>query len=176
MKTDYTLLNALRQQDNKAIQFVYWDFFASVRKYILLHGGAEPDAEDVFQEALLVLLSNIQKPDFELSASIKTYHFAICKNIWKSKLRQRQPWSSLAPSVEENYSEQEEDPSQEEQWNSMGVVMQQITQFCSKFLTDLFTEGKLPHQYKNEHTFHNQKYKCLLQARKAAQKIKQLHG
>lgn len=176
MKTDYTLLAALRQQDNKAIQFVYWDFFASVRKYILLHGGSEPDAEDVFQEALLVLLSNIQKPDFELSASIKTYHFAICKNIWKSKLRQQHGWSTLPLSIEQNYFEREEGPSHEEQWNSMGVVMQQITQFCSKFLIDLFTDGKLPHQYKNEHTFHNQKYKCLLQARKAAQKIKQRIG
>lgn len=176
MKTDYTLLTALRKQDNKAIQFVYWDFFASVRKHVLMHGGSEPDAEDVFQEALLVLLSNIQRPDFELSASLKTYHFAICKNIWKSKLRQQPPSNMLTDLMEENHSENEESLSNEEQWNSMGVVMQQITQFCSKFLTDLFTEGKLPHHYKNEHTFHNQKYKCLLQARKAAQKIKQLHG
>jgi DNA-directed RNA polymerase specialized sigma24 family protein len=36
--------------------------------------------QDVYQDAVIVLLENVKKPDFQLSCSIQTYLNSICRN------------------------------------------------------------------------------------------------
>lgn len=50
--------------------------------------GAEAhSAEDVFQDAVRHLILNVRKRDFELTSSLKTYLFSICRLTWLNKLR-----------------------------------------------------------------------------------------
>jgi len=51
------------------------------------HGGQDADANDVFQEALLVIYNKIKDEDFTLSASIETYLFTVAKNQWYKRFR-----------------------------------------------------------------------------------------
>jgi len=180
METDQSLLFALKRGDEKALQYLYWGYFASIQKYIVTNSGAPEDAEDVFQEAVIILLDKISRDDFKLSSSIKTFLFAICKNQWLGELSRRKgisiPIENHEVSDPDFLSDDEAVKDQEAKWNSLQVVMMQITQYCSKLLWEFFIDGKVTGEYKNKHTRDNLKYKCLRQAQKAAQKIKYVYG
>jgi RNA polymerase sigma factor (sigma-70 family) len=51
------------------------------------NSGTAEEAKDVFQDGLIVLFNNIRKDGFELTASLKTYMYSICRNIWLMRLR-----------------------------------------------------------------------------------------
>jgi DNA-directed RNA polymerase specialized sigma24 family protein len=179
MNSEFTLLHALQRKDEKAIRYVYWDYFASVRRYVVLNNGSDQDAEDLFQEAVLILLSKISEKDFTLSSSVKTFLFAISKRLWWNQLKKKNtPFSADFYDISQSdfLEEEEKIVFKEAKWNSMQVVLAQITQYCSKLLKEMFLDGKASSTYKNAHTLHNQKYKCLIQAKKAAAKIKSLNG
>jgi len=63
--------------------------FPPIKSWIVKNSGTKQDAEDVFQETLLVLCINCKKENFILTANIATYLTAIAKNIWYSNLRKR---------------------------------------------------------------------------------------
>ena len=52
------------------------------------NGGRPQDAEDVFQEALIILVGKIRKSDFKLTAKLSTYLFSVCRFLWKDKRKE----------------------------------------------------------------------------------------
>ncbi|MBY0425008.1 MAG: sigma-70 family RNA polymerase sigma factor [Cytophagales bacterium] len=179
MKSETTLLAALQNKEERAIRYVYWGYYDSVEKYVAMNSGTSEDAEDIFQEGLLVLLEKINQPSFELTSSIKTFLFAICKNLWLREINKNKNMDRIGfADVNESFGilDSESSTDTEAEWDSMQQVMKEITSYCSKLLIEMFVEGKVTTVYKNVHAKANQKYKCLQQAKKAAKKIKQLHG
>lgn len=82
------LLEQMRNEDNTSFQRLYAAHFPNLAAYIRRNSGTYEDAEDVFQEAIVVVLNNVRNPDFELTSSLKTYLFAISRNIWLKRLRE----------------------------------------------------------------------------------------
>src|SRR6185436_11226786 len=89
--SDNSLLSQLIKEDNAAFERLHKDCFPIVAKYVKQNSGSRQDAEDIFQEAIIVLLNNIRHPGFQLTASLKTYLFSISKNLWLKKLRAGRP-------------------------------------------------------------------------------------
>jgi DNA-directed RNA polymerase specialized sigma24 family protein len=174
MSTDHQLVDDLKSQNEKAIYDVYTLFYPSVEKYIVMNSGAEQDAEDIFQDTVMVLLNYVVKDDFKLTCSLKTLVFAIARRLWLKQLRFR----SRSETLHEMEIEQadflthwEEVERSEKKYNSLPQVLSRISVHCSGLLKELFLTGKIPDHYKNNHSFRNQKYKCLEQARKMMQKL-----
>lgn len=65
---------------------IYKLFSPRITFYILKKGGKKEDAQDVFQEALIVLMRKVKAPDFELKSSFYSFLFGICRNIWLQKI------------------------------------------------------------------------------------------
>ena len=72
----------LRQGDRDVLVELYKENEAMVYKYIKDQKGREEDAEDLLQEALIVLWKNARKPEFTLEAKPSTYIYAVVKNLW----------------------------------------------------------------------------------------------
>lgn len=53
---------------------------------VLNNNGSVLEAEDVFQEAMVVLYRKIRENDFELTSSLNTYLYAIARLIWLKEL------------------------------------------------------------------------------------------
>ena len=53
------------------------------------HSGNEDDVKDLMQDTLVAIWQNVRKPDFQLSAKLSTYLFAIAKNLWLKQLEKR---------------------------------------------------------------------------------------
>lgn len=85
-KKDNRLIEGIRKQDERIITEMYTQFFPSVRHYIYRNNGSAEDARDIFHDALLVLLDKVEKDTLTLNCSLKTYVYAICRNLWLKKI------------------------------------------------------------------------------------------
>jgi RNA polymerase sigma factor (sigma-70 family) len=85
--SDNTLFDKLKAEDNSSFELLYKFYFPSVSSYIKQNLGSNQDAEDIFQEAIIVLLQKVRQADFVLTSSLKTYLYAIAKNLWLKRLR-----------------------------------------------------------------------------------------
>lgn len=172
--SDQQLLHFLIIKDEVAYELLYKISFPSFRKYILKNSGTIPDAEDVFQDALVVLFHKIQDPSFKLFASFQTYLMAIGKNIWLKKLRRQtvslesENWDTFFEPSHISYELVEEKTLGEK----LDELLARATFPCQQLLRVLFyTDTAMTMLgYKNKHTADNQKYKCLQQVRKSANK------
>ena len=79
----------LKQGNNHAIRRVYEEAFPACSTLILQNSGSIEDAKDLFQEALIICIQKLKKPDFKLTATIKTFLFAIVRNLWLKQLRNK---------------------------------------------------------------------------------------
>jgi RNA polymerase sigma factor (sigma-70 family) len=81
------LLIRLRKGESTAFEHLYHQHFNRVAYWITQNNGNRSDAEDLFQELLLVLYKNVIKPEFRLSSSIDAYVNGIARKMWLYKLR-----------------------------------------------------------------------------------------
>jgi len=86
---DKQLLEGLLLADNQSIKTVYDLALPSVIQWISENNGLEADARDVFQEALISVFQKLEKGNFELTCTLKSYLRIICRNLWLTRLRNR---------------------------------------------------------------------------------------
>ncbi|MBK9337451.1 MAG: sigma-70 family RNA polymerase sigma factor [Lewinellaceae bacterium] len=84
-ESDEVLLDALRKNDPAAFEFLYRQYYRMVTSQVNDRGLSDADAQDIFQEVLLVLVRTIQRPDFGLTAKLSTFLFAIARNLLLKK-------------------------------------------------------------------------------------------
>jgi RNA polymerase sigma factor (sigma-70 family) len=165
----------LKKRDNAAYKLLYTFYYPTIAAFVKKNSGTEADAEDVFQETIIVLLDKVPKKDFVLTSSIKTYIFAVASNIWLKRLRDAKRIAKLETGFEledMTLAEWEEKEAEASKQNKLQRIFGKLTRHCMIFLTKTFLTGvsreKLIEEmgYKNSHTFDNQKFKCLDQARK----------
>jgi RNA polymerase sigma factor (sigma-70 family) len=168
-------LERLAKRDNAAFNLLYAFYYPGIEKFVKKNSGTAADAEDVFQETIMVLLEKVPKKDFVLTSSIKTYISAVASNIWLKRLRDAKGVIGLNIDLEledMTLSEWERKEDNLLRRNRLQRIFEKLTRHCVIFLTRTFLSGASREQlieqmgYRNAHTFDNQKYKCLEQARK----------
>lgn len=86
--SDVEIITGLRKRDNRVLQYIYKNSFTPVRQLIISNAGSENDAEDIFQEALIIIFKKIkEEQDFELTAAFTTYIYSISRLLWLKHLR-----------------------------------------------------------------------------------------
>ncbi len=177
--SDKALFEKLKTGDSSSFELLYKFYFPSVESYIKLNLGNKEDAEDVFQEAIIVLLQKIKQPDFVLTSSLKTYLYAVAKNLWLKRLRDTKlkvvdsDLNLNAYRTEPEAFELEPELSKEEKVENW---FQKITQHCENILKALFfyevpmDNLMVKMGWKNKHTASNQKHKCIQQIKNVKEK------
>lgn len=79
-------LNGLISGDRKVVNTIYEQFYPKVRTFILQNKGKEDDVQDVFQDALMYLITKQKEKPLALQ-SFEAYLFTICKNVWRRTLK-----------------------------------------------------------------------------------------
>jgi RNA polymerase sigma factor (sigma-70 family) len=176
--SDSNLLEQLKMEDNASFELLYKFYFTSIANYVGNNYGNNEDAEDVFQETIIVLLQKVREQNFVLTSSLKTYLFAIAKNIWLKRLRDNK---IITVSDFEKYQFEAETFSTEtkpektkdekvENW------LTKITANCYRILKAIFFYKEPMDSvmkkmgWKNKHTAANQQYKCIQQVKKQKDK------
>jgi RNA polymerase sigma factor (sigma-70 family) len=175
--SDSTLLDKLKTEDSSTFELLYKFYFPSVASYIKQNLGNNEDAEDIFQEAIIVLLQKVRQPEFVLTSSLKTYLYAVAKNLWLKRLRDNKIKIKDTELTPANYAteafELEPEKSREEKVENW---MLKITRNCQNILKALFfyevpmNNLMVKMGWKNKHTASNQKHKCIQQIKNVKEK------
>lgn len=176
--SDNTLLDQLKNEDNASFEILYKFYYPSIEAHITQNFGSTEDAEDVFQEAIIVLLQKVRQEGFVLTSSLKTYLFAIARNLWLKRLRDNKSipvdnFDSYQQETETYAFELHPEPTKEEKVTSW---LTKITENCQRILKAIFffnePMGSLMQKmgWKNKHTAANQQYKCIQQVKKQKDK------
>lgn len=177
MAKNPNILEQLRTGNNKkAIAFLYQSF-PMIRKLICNNGGNDADAQDVFQEALLVLYRNAQKADFELTCAPSTYLYSVARFLWKDMLKKRNKEVYLEYDVRQDevvLPDLEQQQNQQSKTHQLASVLQQLGEKC-KLLLQAYYYKKMSmkeiaqaFEYSSVNSAKTQKYKCIERAKKIA--------
>lgn len=86
--TDGEILAGLRKRDNRVLQYLYKNSFNPVKQLVMHNAGSENDAEDIFQEALIIIFKKLrEEPGFNLDAAFSTYLYSVSRLLWLKHLR-----------------------------------------------------------------------------------------
>jgi len=88
--TDEEIIKGIQSQNNDVLLYVYRKNLRSVQHYVVKNSGTDKDAEDIFQDALMLIYHKIREGALELTSSFSTYLFSIAKFYWLKHLDQRE--------------------------------------------------------------------------------------
>ena len=180
---DQKIIELIRLNKNDQALLALYKNFPAVKKLIRLNGGNAADAEDIFQEALIILCRKVKDTSFVLSAQLSTYLFSVCRFLWKDELKKRKnhqvhdhdagmndlPETKLKDWIEE-----------EARIKLAEKVINELGDRCREVLL-LFYNGGLKLKdiaakmgYSSENTAKNQKYKCLEAAKNRLKEMKKV--
>jgi RNA polymerase sigma factor (sigma-70 family) len=169
------LLKGLAKNEKKAVETIYRDNYTMVQSLIINNNGSFDDAQDVFQEAMIVLYEKAQTPGFELTCQIKTYVYSVARRIWLKKLQQASKFSGDIGNAE-NVVPVEEDIEEHQQrdleFEMMHKAIQGLGEPCRGLLEAFYLKKKNMQEiaqgfgYTNAENAKTQKYKCLIRLKK----------
>ena len=86
--SDEEIVAGLRKRDNRVLEYIYKNTFNPVKQLILNNAGSENDAEDIFQEALIIIFKKLKEDQkFVLTSAFTTYIYSISRLLWLKHLR-----------------------------------------------------------------------------------------
>ena len=141
---DNILIQSLRSSkvldQNKAFQSIYEKFFGMILTHISNNNGNLDDAKDVFQDGIIVLYNKVRSDDFYLNSTLKTFFFAICKNVWYNKLRKSKRIQSTDKFSDEEMVEDSilETIMNDEKYQQVGTLLNQLGDPCRKLLISIY--------------------------------------
>jgi len=175
--SDRAIVEGLKLNSDFIIKHVYQEFFPTIRYLIKKNTGNEEDAEDIFQESLIVILKNVQKEDFYLTCSFLTYLYSISRNLWMQRLKVKRKGATSFDLIEKFFNipeaatkeaaenEQTKYRIYREHFNSMEkdcqrILLLSLQKYSSKDIAD--TMG-----YGSENYAKTKKYNCKERLKKA---------
>jgi RNA polymerase sigma factor (sigma-70 family) len=93
--TDISIIEGVRKQDEKTLNWLYDNYLQSVKSYVLKNSGSIEDVSDVFQDSIIVLYKQITENSLNLTTDLKGYFFGIARNVWSAQLRRKQKTTEL---------------------------------------------------------------------------------
>lgn len=137
-----TLLQALIAGDNIAFETLRKDTFHSISKIIEADSGIIQNAEDLYNDGIIILLEKIRKPDFVLKGAIGGMLYSICKlqykNIQKKEINGRKYISDYS---EELHVDRVDEKLDRELFRSIfRSSIKKLKDDCQKILNKLFAE------------------------------------
>jgi DNA-directed RNA polymerase specialized sigma24 family protein len=101
-ETSTSLRQALLTDREHTLTRIYQRAFPLVRRYVQQHGGSAQDAQDIFQDAMVIFYEKAVADTFVLSSSVGTLLVGISRNRWRRELdrRARLPLTELTDQPE----------------------------------------------------------------------------
>lgn len=79
---DDQIIDGIIKRNPKAIEFLYKKVFPIAKRIIIKNGGTLADAEDLFNDALIVLYQRLRQENFSINVSIQAYILGTVKFKW----------------------------------------------------------------------------------------------
>lgn len=162
------ILHLIGNGDEEALVLLFEETRTMAVTYIKRNSGTEADAEEVLQEAVVILWEKVRGGSFEAQSRLSTFLMGVIKNLWARRLAHRRREAPLA----EDFDPPSGDESlldgliREEQLDAMRNAMAHISELCRKILLMFYWEEKSMEEIAadtglaNAETAKSKKYQC----------------
>lgn len=136
------IIDGLKTSDNVVLEYVYRKYFPVVRFFVIKNSGTDEDAQDIFQEALILIYRRLKEESLNLTCAFKTYLYSVCRILWLRQLEKRkiktdglvdnQVFVHLEEQVEDQAKEQERFRLYQKHFGTLRKDCQEILQLFLK--------------------------------------------
>src|SRR5713101_3008474 len=101
LNSDSRILDLIRKGDEEALVILYNSNRKAIISFVTRNSGFHDDAEDMLQEALIVLWERVRSGKFEYAAKLNTFIYGTVKNMWARQLarKRKEIQSSVDPDM-----------------------------------------------------------------------------
>ena len=177
IQIDFDILQGIRLGNHQAIAQLYQLYFPPIVHMVINNRGSREEAQDIFQEAVMVLYHKSRDPDFRLSSKLQTFLYAIAKRLWLKQLTRGEAKYQKDNIL--NYEESlaadealEDHEAKEADFRQMEAALSGLGEPCKTILQDFYIQGLSmtaiceKFGYTNSDNAKTQKYKCLQRLKK----------
>lgn len=180
--SDEGLVVALKdpQAINEAIKHIYREYYNLLENYVINNKGSADDAADVIQEAIVAFIEMVQEDKFRGEASVKSFLYAITRNVWLAELKRRSSRDNRNRIFETGKDKEDvavtKHLTQRENYTLIQALFEKLGGKCKQLLLLVYYEDlsmndimqRMP-DYQNEQVLRNKKYKCMKQLEQMVQ-------
>ena len=169
--TDTEFIEGIRSNDDQVLNALYKKYYSVVLRYVLNNSGTEEEAQDIYQEAIIVLFRNAGNSNFELSATLQTYIYSIASRLWLKQIHKNSSLVRINNQSEKDQidvsQEVIEHEERESQIQKMSSCLVDLGEPCKTLIEDFYVNQLSMDQiaekfgYTNSDNAKTQKYKCL---------------
>lgn len=172
---EIALFRSIGKNDKNAIEAVYKENYSLIQHFVVNNSGAEDDARDIFQEAMMILYEKSRLPEFELTCQIRTYLYSVCRRLWLKKLQHARRMETKVENFDRVVPVEDDIEEHEKltlQYQTMRTAMGKIGEPCKSLIEAFYVHRKNMLEiagffgYTNADNAKNQKYKCLVRLKK----------
>jgi RNA polymerase sigma factor (sigma-70 family) len=174
--SDAELVNALKnpKEMDAAIRTIYKEYYGLLENYVVNNNGNKEDAADIIQETIVAFIEMVEQDKFRGEASIKSFLYAITRNLWLTELRKRSSSDNRNRIFEKAKDTTEQATVQHlvlrEHFATILQLFDKLGAKCKQLLMLVYYEDlsmsdimqQMP-DYQNEQVLRNKKYKCMKQ-------------
>jgi RNA polymerase sigma factor (sigma-70 family) len=171
--SEQELISQLQQGDQQALEYLYRSYWPLIAHFVWLNQGRAEEAEDLFQDGIIILYEKLRSKDFRLQYSLKTYLYGICRNQWLKRLRAKKSFmirdiSDYLENLPELIEEEPDLPDREDMYQAI----QKLENPCFTLIIGFYYEKKTFEelaqalQYSNANVAKQRKFRCLERLKK----------
>lgn len=93
--------------EDTAIKYLYQKIWPTVLSWIKKNNGNKEEAQDIFQDAIVVLYKQIKMHKYDQKYEIQAYMFSICKNLWINFIKRKNKSEEISEnqhSIQDNFN------------------------------------------------------------------------
>lgn len=170
--SDEDLLTYLQAGNEKYITYVYDKCKKNALGFLRQSGADYDNAEDIYQDAVIVFYEKVQEGNFEKRSSIQTYLNSVCRFKWLNTIRDKKEFITDSDFVFDESITDDFETFGEEKETRIGLIETQLLKLkakggkCYDILYAYFYENKKMENiaeqfdYTNADNAKNQKAKC----------------
>ena len=145
--TDSEILQALKSGDSQGIRNMYEKYYYMIYSLVIRNSGTAQDAEDLFQEVLVVLIRNVRKQGFSLSAKLSSYLYAIGRKMWMYRLRSDKNTVDFELVDTQGYEEIDnpeilEKKEYEQKHHLMATLFKDLSEECQQIIRGFYYQNR----------------------------------
>lgn len=172
-ESEKDIWQAIGVEDSQALLYIYDNHFKVWISWMTQRGGHVNDGEDIFQEALIVLIDKAKDKSFTLTAQVSTLLITICKRLWYKKAAKTKTYFEINDDIDyEDDDILDNHHDREIQFRQMNEALEKLGDPCASILKSYYILNKSMAEIASEFNYTNpdnaktQKYKCLNRLKK----------
>lgn len=185
LNNDARILDLIRRGDEESLVRLYHSSRKPVMSYILHNNGTPDDAEDMLQDALIVLWERVRSGRFEYAARLETFIVATVRNMWLRRLARRKrelPATAESGELASGEPSPLEDIIESEEAGLVQKALGKLGEQCRKLLVFYYWDELSMEEiasrlgFLNADTVKSKKYQCKKELQRIIGEIAPDHG